>query len=329
MNSVRIWFGISCFMAGVTATVATNVFFTEVWASTPSTQVRSDAVALVSSTTEHQDRNSLSQLTASRQSDQPKSVKRSQVAQVASARSDTKGTLLDRVKSSDVKLGAKAFKKCSACHTVDEGGKNKVGPNLRNLVGRNVASVDGYKYSKALRNLGGVWTLELLDEYLKSPRRAVKGTRMAFAGIRDGVERANLIAFLAAQSTSAAPGLAKMENSTKSTHRASAESPAAKPASADAKSVRLAELRERGRKFVIKDLMLPEGVGRDETEAYCGACHSMRLVVQQGQTRDGWDELLDYMVEEHAMEPMPPADRNLVLDYLAKNYGVKRRSTQR
>ena len=65
-----------------------------------------------------------------------------------------------------------------------EGGLNKIGPNLWGIVGRDVAALDGFKYSKALRKVEGVWTLEFLDRYLKSPRKAVKGTRMAFAGVK-------------------------------------------------------------------------------------------------------------------------------------------------
>jgi cytochrome c len=63
--------------------------------------------------------------------------------------------------------------------------------------------------------------------------------------------------------------------------------------------------------------------GRDEVEAYCGACHSLKLVVQQGLSKDDWDELLVYMIEEHEMEPMAPADRKLVLDYLSKHLSIE------
>jgi len=70
-------------------------------------------------------------------------------------------------------------------------------------------------------------------------------------------------------------------------------------------------------------LGLPPDLGRDEVEAYCGACHSLKLVVQQGLSKDDWDELLVYMIEEHEMEPMARADRKLVLDYLSKHLSIE------
>lgn len=79
-------------------------------------------------------------------------------------------------------------------------------------------------------------------------------------------------------------------------------------------------------------LGLPDAVGREEVFAYCGACHSMKLVVQQGQTRSGWSELLTWMYEEQEMEPLEAEDNKLVLDYLAKYIGPdthKKRLKQR
>ena len=68
-------------------------------------------------------------------------------------------------------------------------------------------------------------------------------------------------------------------------------------------------------------LGLPDAPGREEVVAYCGACHSLKLVVQQGQTRDGWEEVLDWMYEEQEMPELEPDDEKLVLDYLAKYLG--------
>lgn len=68
-------------------------------------------------------------------------------------------------------------------------------------------------------------------------------------------------------------------------------------------------------------LGLPDAVGRDEVFAYCGGCHSMKLVEQQSQTRTGWDELLTWMYDEQEMEPLDAEDKKLVLDYLAKYIG--------
>ena len=74
----------------------------------------------------------------------------------------------------------------------------------------------------------------------------------------------------------------------------------------------------------ITEEQLPLGEGREEVEIYCAACHSLMIVTQQGLDREGWDEVLDVMVEEMNMEEMPPEDRKLVLDYLANNITIER-----
>lgn len=99
--------------------------------------------------------------------------------------------------------GAKAFAACKACHGADKGGPNKVGPNLWALVGRATASVDGFKYSKAMAAFAGkTWSPELLDQYLAAPKTIVPGTSMAYAGMKSIADRRNLIAWLATQSDS-------------------------------------------------------------------------------------------------------------------------------
>lgn len=70
--------------------------------------------------------------------------------------------------------------------------------------------------------------------------------------------------------------------------------------------------------------VLVEGKGAEETYTYCSACHSERLVAQQGLTREGWSELMQWMVEEQGMAPIQEPDRTRILDYLAKNYGPDR-----
>jgi len=96
----------------------------------------------------------------------------------------------------DVKKGEKIFKKCKACHTVAEGGKNKVGPNLFGIVGRAAASTDGYKYSKAMKASGLTWDVATLDTFLIKPKKLVKKTKMSFSGLKKEKQRVNLIAYL-------------------------------------------------------------------------------------------------------------------------------------
>lgn len=96
-------------------------------------------------------------------------------------------------------MGEQIFKRCTACHTIDKGGRNGVGPNLHGVVGRAIGSVAGFAYSGAMKAKGGVWDEPALDAYLKAPAQAVPGGRMAFAGVKDDAERKALLLYLAAQ----------------------------------------------------------------------------------------------------------------------------------
>ncbi|MEX6724946.1 c-type cytochrome [Parapedomonas caeni] len=96
----------------------------------------------------------------------------------------------------DAKAGAKLFLQCRACHTVDVGGKNGVGPNLAGIVGAKAAAVPGYKFSPALTKANITWTPETLDTWLKRPSAMVPGTKMAFAGMANPKARADMIAYL-------------------------------------------------------------------------------------------------------------------------------------
>jgi len=101
--------------------------------------------------------------------------------------------------------GERAFRKCAACHTIEEGGGNRVGPNLYNTVGGEVASAAGFSYSDALAGFGGLWTYERLDDWFRAPSELVPGNRMAFAGVSDPEERADLILYLRANTQSPPP----------------------------------------------------------------------------------------------------------------------------
>lgn len=103
----------------------------------------------------------------------------------------------ERLAGADPQKGAVIFKKCRACHTVEKGGPNRVGPNLWGVIGRPVASLESYtRYSPAMKAFGGVWEPERLFIYLENPRSVVPGTIMTFAGLPKPDDRANLIAFL-------------------------------------------------------------------------------------------------------------------------------------
>jgi len=111
--------------------------------------------------------------------------------------------------SANVEAGQAVFKKCTACHTAENGGANKAGPNLWNIVNRPMATHEGFSYSGAMKEFsqGGtvVWDYEHLDHFLTSPKGYIKNTAMGFGGVKKTDERANLIAYLRTLSDSPAP----------------------------------------------------------------------------------------------------------------------------
>ena len=124
------------------------------------------------------------------------------VEQVITASTDKSETLEEKIDIAalmamgDLAVGEKVFKKCAACHSIVKGGKNNIGPALYNVVGRKIGIVEDYKYSKALASYDKEWTLEELNGYLIKPAKWIKGTKMAFAGLRKEKDRASVIKYL-------------------------------------------------------------------------------------------------------------------------------------
>lgn len=114
--------------------------------------------------------------------------------------------------NADPARGESSFKqKCQSCHSIEQGGGNGIGPALWNTVGAAKAAQDGFRYSGALSGMGGEWTYENLNDWLKNPSGYVSGTSMAFAGLNRDSERANVIAYLSTQTASPIPFPAAMD----------------------------------------------------------------------------------------------------------------------
>ena len=102
----------------------------------------------------------------------------------------------------DMAHGEKVFKKCTACHMIAADGKNKIGPNLWGVIGRKAGSITDYKYSKAMVAYAKEWTFEEMNSYLIKPQAYIKGTKMAFAGLRKEKDRASVILYMNSKSAS-------------------------------------------------------------------------------------------------------------------------------
>ena len=98
--------------------------------------------------------------------------------------------------AADVEAGAKVFKKCKACHTIEAGGKNKIGPNLNGIIGSQAGMVEGFKYSKAFKEASFSWDETELGKYLADPKGYLKGNKMAFPGLKKEEDVANVIAYI-------------------------------------------------------------------------------------------------------------------------------------
>ncbi|VAW05440.1 Cytochrome c2 [hydrothermal vent metagenome] len=101
--------------------------------------------------------------------------------------------------NSDVAAGEKVFKKCLACHTVEQGGADGIGPNLYGVLGKPHGAKPGFAFSDALKSISGNWDFDNMNEWLISPRKYANGTKMTFAGLGKPEDRANIIAYMNAQ----------------------------------------------------------------------------------------------------------------------------------
>ena len=130
-----------------------------------------------------------------------------EVKQVSTASSTTENKIdiIALMAMGDIASGKKLFKKCISCHSIVKGGKNKIGPALYNVVGRKVGGVADYKYSKALAAYEKEWTFEELNGFLTKPAKWIKGTKMAYAGLKKEEDRASIIKYLNQNSDSPLP----------------------------------------------------------------------------------------------------------------------------
>ena len=114
----------------------------------------------------------------------------------ANSVSSGSGDIMAMFASVSAAEGAKVFKKCAACHSINEGGSNKIGPALWGVLGRSVGSVPDYKYSKAMASYGKNWSFEEMNGFLIKPKDWIKGTKMSYAGLKSEKERAAVILYM-------------------------------------------------------------------------------------------------------------------------------------
>lgn len=160
-----------------------------------------------------------------------------------------------RLAKADLAKGQASFAKCAACHSINQGGANGVGPNLWAALGKPHGHAPGFAYSDALKAVPGTWTFDGMDAWLTSPRKYAPGTKMTFAGLSDPQERANVIAYLNSQGSNlplpavdAAPaageGEAAGDNVVTSTEMGNAGTPAPGAPSVDPAAAKEAAKKE-------------------------------------------------------------------------------------
>ena len=123
-------------------------------------------------------------------------------ASVADVAVEEGPSIAELMQTASIDKGISVFKKCAACHTTENGGANKIGPNLWNVVGKDVATTGGFGYSDAMLAQEGNWDYELLNRYLTKPKDAIPGNKMVFVGLKKGSDRASVIMYLRSLSDS-------------------------------------------------------------------------------------------------------------------------------
>ena len=123
----------------------------------------------------------------------------------SSEASSETGDIIAIFASTSAAEGAKVFKKCAACHSIAEGGKNKIGPALWGVIGRQAGSLPDYKYSKAMAAHGKKWSFEEMNGFLIKPKDWIKGTKMSYAGLKSEKERAAVILYMNENSNNPLP----------------------------------------------------------------------------------------------------------------------------
>ena len=128
------------------------------------------------------------------------------VASTSSAETSSEtGNIMAIFASTSAAEGEKVFKKCAACHSIAEGGKNKIGPALWGVLGRQAGSLPDYKYSKAMAAYGKKWSFEEMNGFLIKPKDWIKGTKMSYAGLKSEKERAAVILYMNENSNNPLP----------------------------------------------------------------------------------------------------------------------------
>lgn len=219
------------------------------------------------------------------------------------------------ISAADAGAGKRYALRCKACHTMDKGGANRLGPNLWDIVGRKQSSVKGFNYSPVFRKLTGSWSLQELDAFMTNPRKYATGTRMTFAGVKNAGQRHNLLAYLATLTDK--PSVSSPSANKPSANKPSAIRTSPKQTTAATNDPSLAD-----------ELDLPQGKGREDVAAICSACHSLSIVRQQGLDADRWDDLMTWMTEKQGMPELEVDQRKNVVSYLAKNFGPQSRQSR-